>query len=215
MTIPHRPATTLVEFRGKPVDKVTRAFVRAMEAELGYELTIVQGYNPSNKETSAGTHGFGVIDVAAWDVERKIQVARELGAFGWHRDELPGVWAEHGHLGIRNHPGLSPSAKRQQLSYDAAPPRDGLVSNLVDVNKFHPSPPIEFDYTATIRKPAPVPTEVSRARDALVESMHATSQAIARLKATDPSRIVARGQIDELQAHRRQAREILESLPVR
>jgi hypothetical protein len=215
MTIPARPATTLVEFRGKPVDKVTRAFAKAMEAELGYELTIVQGYNPSNIETSAGTHLFGVIDLAAYDGERKVAVARKLGAFAWLREEIPGHWAEHVHLGIRNHPGLSDTAKRQQLSYDAKPPRDGLVSNLVDANRSHPSPPVEFDYRGTIAKPAPVPTEVTRARDALVESIHATSQAIARLKATDVSRHVARSYIDDLQAHRRQAREILESLPLR
>lgn len=217
MTIPLKPATTLVEYHGKPVDKVTREFVRAMEEQLGYELTIVQGYNPSNQETSAGTHSFGVVDLAAWDGERKVRVARELGAFAWLREAIPGHWAEHVHMGIRNHPGLSASAARQQDSYDAKPPRDGLVSNLVDTNRSHPSPAVEFDYAAAIRKPAtvPTPTEITKARDALVESIHATSQAIARLKAANPSRVVAKGKIDDLQAHRRHARDILESLPKR
>lgn len=215
--IPLKPATTLTEYHGKPVDLVLKAFLQKMEEELGYELTIVQGYNPSNVETSAGTHKFGVADLAAWDGARKVKVARKLGAFAWLREEIPGHWAEHVHFGIRNHPGLSESAVRQQRSYDANPPRDGLVSNLVDTNRDHPSPPVVFDYRAAIGKPSkpPTPTEVTRARDALVESIHATSQAIARLKAADPARVVARSKIDDLQAHRREARAILESLPKR
>jgi hypothetical protein len=215
MTLPQKPATTLTEYHGKPVDQILKKFIRRAEIELGYELTIVQGYNPSNTETSAGTHSFGVADLSSWDGRRKVDVLRALGAFAWIREEIPGHWAEHIHFGIREHPGLSRTAKQQQVAYDSKPPRDGLAGNLLDTDRSHPAPPVVFDYSAPLPRPVPPVTEVTKARDALVESIHATSQAIARLKATDVSRHVARSYIDDLQAHRKQAREILESLPKR
>lgn len=205
-----------VIFRGRVMDKKTQAFLRAMEQRLGYELTIVQGsYNAGGVSASAGTHdGGGVVDLVSWDHRRKVRVARELGAFAWFRPDLPGVWGEHVHLGIRDHGRLSSAAKAQQAGFDADPARNGLANNAVD-RTWHPDPSVTFRYRARTEPPPPPPTRVARSRDALAEAIHALGEAAALLDATGEDREFARKQIDDLRELRATARDVLERMPER
>jgi hypothetical protein len=146
-----------VIYNGKLMDEKTKAFIQAMEARLGYPLTIVQGCYSTAVDASAGTHaGGGVVDLAKYDWQRKVRVARALGAFAWHR---PYNWdgrggMEHIHLGIRDHGNLSPAAAAQQVQYDAHPPTNGLANRGLD-ETWHPQPPVVFHYPP---KPTPVAT---------------------------------------------------------
>lgn len=206
-----------VTFRGRTVDKKTRAFLLAMEARLGYELTVVQGSYNSTVKQSGGTHDKGgVVDLAAWDWERKVKVAADLGAFVWHRPYLPGVWGEHIHLGIRDHGNLSTEAARQQVDWDSRPPRNGLASHALMNLKvdYHPMKKITFQYP-TEPIVLVTPTRVTKARDALVEAIHNLGESAALLDAVEPSRVRARVQLDELHAEIARLQAILDALPKR
>lgn len=208
-----------VTFRGRLMDKKCQAFLEAMEAELGYELTVVQGnYNPGGVSQSGGTHdGGGVVDLAAYDYQRKVKVAADLGAFVWYRPYIAGLWPAHIHLGIRDHGTLSTSAQNQQRAWDSRPPRDGLKSNAVWTG-YHPGKEITFKYpppkAAPVKK-APVPTNVTKARDELVQAIHDLAQAAAHLDNTDEGRIIARAQVDEIKQARRELKAVLKALPKR
>jgi hypothetical protein len=203
-----------VEFRGRLMDRKTQAFLEAMEKKLGYELTVVQGcYNAGAVSASAGTHdGGGVVDLVAWDQRRKVKAARELGAFAWYRPDLPGVWGEHIHLGVRDHGRLAPAAKAQQVDYDGDPARNGLASNALD-KTWHPAPPVTFDYKASKEPPGPGPNRVTRARDSMATALHALGEAAALLEATDEKREVAQNQIDDIKKLRQTTRDVLDHLP--
>jgi hypothetical protein len=204
-----------VIFRGRLMDKKTQAFLEAMEAELGYELTVVQGcYNPGGVAASGGTHdGGGVVDLAAWDWERKVKVAADLGGFPYHRLDLPGEWGEHIHVGIRDHGRLSTDAQAQQRDWDHKPPLDALVSHAV-WHGYHPGKPITFTYPVKEVPVAPKPTRVTQARDAIVEAMHDLGQAAALLDDADPHRAkVNADHVKELRAARRAAAAVLADLP--
>lgn len=203
-----------VTYRGRLMDRKTQAFLKAMEDRLGYPLTVVQGcYNPGGVSASAGTHdGGGVVDLVSWDAKRKVRVARELGAFAWFRPDLPGVWGEHIHLGVRSHGRLSSAAKNQQADYDGSPARNGLASNAVD-RTWHPDPPVTFKFKSGIEPTEREQTRVSRARDALAEAIHSLGEAAALLDAADADRTVAKNQIDDLHQLRETAREVLDILP--
>lgn len=205
-----------VTFRGRLMDRKTQAFLQAMEQRLGYELTVVQGsYNGGGVAASAGTHdGGGVVDLVSWDARKKVRVARELGAFAWFRPDLPGVWGEHIHLGIRSHGRLSAQAKSQQASFDAKPARNGLANNAVD-RTWHPAPAVTFKYRSSTEPPPPPPTRVGRARDALAEAIHLLGEAAALLDDADEDRTVAKNQIDDLLKLRATGREVMERLPER
>ena len=141
-----------VTFRGHLMDRKTQAFLEAMEARLGYELTVLQGcYNAGGVAASAGTHdGGGVIDLAPFDFRKKVKVARSLGAFAWRRVPAEGPWEEHIHFGIRNHGNLSTGAQSQQRDFDSTPKRNGLATHLIDPNQY-PAKAITFVYP--VRKP--------------------------------------------------------------
>jgi hypothetical protein len=96
-----------------------------------------------------------VFDLAPWDWERKVKVARSLGGFAWHRTAIPGLWGEHIHIGIRNHPTLSPAAAQQQRYFDQKPRRDGLAGEAVDPDQYPPRPTPTFHYPP---KDPPMPT---------------------------------------------------------
>lgn len=185
MTIPLKPATTLTTYHGHQVDLVLMSAIQACEEELGYELTILQGYNPGNMSTSAGTHSYGVVDFAAWDAANKLRVAAKHGFFIWHRATLPGVWPEHLHGGLRNHPGLADIAKAQQDDYDSHPPQTGLVGHATDLSvlKYRPLTPVEFVYPPVKEPKVPKSTHVTKARDALTLASHYCEEAISELRA--------------------------------
>jgi hypothetical protein len=200
---------------GALMDQKTKAFVQAMEVKLGYPLTIVQGcYNPGGVSASAGTHDLGgVIDLAPWDFENKVKTARELGAFAWHRLPIPKLWGEHIHLGIRDHGNLSSAAQRQQVDYDGKPGRDGLADHAVDPDKFHPDPPVSFDFRQAQKARPPRATRVQQARSEITRAMQALSQAAALLDDTDPKRVRARAQIEQLKATEKDLGSAMDALP--
>lgn len=148
------PATRCI-FRGRLMDYETAAFILAMEAELGYVLTVEQGcYNPGGVAASAGTHDGGqVFDLAPFDWQRKVRVARSLGGFAWHRLPSQGPWNEHIHIGIRGGPTLSGAARNQQVDFDKRPRRNGLANHLIDPDQDPTRPPP----TPSFRYPPPKP----------------------------------------------------------
>lgn len=203
-----------VVFRGKLMDRKTMAFLQAMEEKLGYELTVVQGcYNPGGVAQSGGTHdGGGVIDLAAYDWQRKVHVAADLGAFAYHRTYVPGLWGEHIHFGIRNHGRLSSAAQSQQRDWDSTPPRDGLKSHAV-WDGYHPDKKIEFEYPVKKEVVVPKATKVTQARDALVMAIHSIGEAAALLDDANPARKRAHAQVDDLKKEHKHLRSILKALP--
>jgi hypothetical protein len=206
-----------VVFRGRLMDRKCMAFLLAMEEALGYELTIVQGnYNPGGVAQSGGTHdGGGVVDLAAFDWRRKVKVAAELGAFAYHRPYIQGLWGEHVHLGIRDHGRLSLTAQRQQQDWDSRPPRDGLKGHAV-WGGYHPGKQITFQYPVKVERVIPRPTNITKTRDELVQSIHSLGQAAALLTAADEAR--ARDFSDKIQQMKethRELRRVLKSLPKR
>lgn len=212
----HDPCEEVV-YNGRLMDYMTMAFIMAMEEKLGYNLTILKAKERTADRTSSATHvGGGVFDVAEYDIRNKIKVAAELGGFAYRRAYIAGLWPQHGHIGIRNHPCLSDEAKAQQRDWDARPPRDGLKGHaLLNLSyQFHPLKQITFVYPPK-GADVPKPTHVSRARDALVESIQSVSTAIAELDDANPERVVAKQQLEELLKERKRLRKILETLPKR
>lgn len=140
-----------VTFRGKTVNKITKAALEECERRLGYELTIVQGSYHKGIGASAGTHdGGGVIDLAPADWKRKQDVLRAVGFAAWHRTPIPGVWGEHIHAVLIGDTDAAPAAQRQVESYLAG--RNGLANN---ARESGPRPRIEFKYPPP--DPYPIP----------------------------------------------------------
>jgi hypothetical protein len=204
-----------VVYNGAQMDHKTKAFVQAMEAKLGYPLTIIQGcYNPGGVSASSGTHDLGgVLDLVPWDFENKVKAARELGAFAWHRLPIPKVWGEHIHLGIRNHGNLSSAARSQQDDYDKTPGRNGLATHTVDPDKFHPDPPETFAFPPSQTARPLRATRVQQARSEITRAMQSLSQAAALLDDTDPKRVRARAQIEQLKETETSLGAVMDALP--
>lgn len=137
--------TTFGDQTPKKVDWKTRAALEVAERRLGYPLTVVQGsYNAGGVSQSAGTHdGGGVVDLLAWDWQRKVRVLRSIGFAAWYRPAIKGLWGAHIHAVMIDHGRLSASAAQQVAAYRGG--RDGLKSNLVDTF-WRPSPIPVFDY---------------------------------------------------------------------
>lgn len=210
------PPFERVVYNGKFMDAKTKAFVQALEAKLGFPLTIVQGsYNPGGVGASAGTHDEGgVIDLSPWDFAAKVRAARELGACAWHRLPIPGVWGEHIHFVIRDHGNLAPAAAQQQHFFDEKPRRNGLAGEPVDPDQFPPHwPAPTFKYPPAQEIKLVTPTKVQTARDEISAAIAALSKAAALLDDSDPSRVVAHNQIDELKALEKNLRGVLTVLP--
>ena len=154
----HKPfdRTTYGDVRPKPVDWKTRAALEEAERRLGYDLTVVQGsYNPGGVRQSGGTHdGGGVVDLLAWDWQRKVRVLRSIGFAAWYRPAISGLWGAHIHAVLIDHGRLSSSAAAQVASYRAG--RDGLKGNRADTF-WRPSPIPVFEYPPAIREAEPDP----------------------------------------------------------
>lgn len=204
-----------VTYRGRLMDRKTMAFCQAMEAALGYPLTIVQGcYNPGGVTASGGTHdGGGVFDLAAYDWQRKVKVAADLGGFPYHRTYIQGLWGEHVHIGIRDHGRLSQAAQAQQRDWDHHPPLDALVDHAV-WRGYHPGKQITFQYPVK-EAPVAVPeTNITKARDALVQAIHSIGDAAALVSEADQNRPKSFDtQIAALKTEHKDLRAILKSLP--
>ena len=126
-------AYDVVTFRGKRVDRMTRAALLQVERKLGYQLTIVQGsYNAGGVVASAGTHdGGGVVDLSANDWKRKVHALRSVGFAAWYRPELwrsgRKVWGSHIHAVLVGNAKLSSGAEDQVTEYLAG--YDGLAGS--------------------------------------------------------------------------------------
>lgn len=203
-----------VVYNGHLMDKKTKAFLQAMEQALGYPLTVMQGCYTSSNPSSAGTHDQGgVIDLAPWDWQRKVRVGANLGAFIWHRPYLAGEWPEHIHFGIRNHGNLAPDAARQQVDWDAHPPRNGLANHApMGPNEYHVYNHA-FHYPPEKVIKVVQPTKVQEARSALSAAIHDLNKAQAMLDDTDPGRVKARAQLDDLRKIEKDARAVMAALP--
>lgn len=203
---------------GHPSDNATAAFIHGREADLGFTLTVYQiiGGVPQ----SAGTHLDGrMFDLAPARADEKLKVIKDAGGWGWHRpfdwDGRGGI--EHLHCGVilfnrQNAKGIAPAGFRQLASYDAE--RNGLVSNLHDPS-YRSTPKRAYQYPPQEVTPVPTPTNITRARDDLVDAIHSIDLACQSLIAADPSRKVAKGQVDDLQRLKREAGVVLAALPKR
>jgi hypothetical protein len=191
-------------FRGRLLDYATAAACVAVELELDYRLTILQGVGGAS--ASAGTHlgrqnpetgiweGGRAVDLTDWDERRKAEAWRKLVGPYWPRAELPGVWGPHGHglnrlSKLFNERGLAPAAFDQLGKYDRD--EDGLAGSNPDRSGL-PHPRAVFTlakYREIMRTVGldggPIETPITRARDALVEERHAMGQALAMLRKVD------------------------------
>ena len=159
-------------FRGVLLDNATIAALQAMEAELGYELTLYQGIGGA--AASGGTHLKGrAVDLAPWDYKRKLRVGLKHGFIGWHRPRIKGLWQEHNHLvlvlgSVNNQRGIAPAAWRQIGYYLRR--LDGLVSSRFDAST-NPGALVPFVYPPK-EIPVPVPSNhITAARDRATEAI--------------------------------------------
>jgi hypothetical protein len=169
------------EFRGRPGDYATAAACVEMEVKLGYRLTLMQFIGGAPQ--SAGTHLDGrAVDLAPYDATRKERVGRDVLGVGWHRPEN---WdhdggGEHVHLinvfvSRSNQRGITGTGWRQIGYFDRG--LNGLASSLKDPNPYRPSPKVVFtldDYERVMTTigldGGPLPTLITKQRDALVEA---------------------------------------------
>lgn len=130
----------VITFRGKRLDRLTVAFIEALEARLGWKVTLTQGgYNGGAVAASAGTHDRGgVFDLTAANQRDVVKAARDLGAAAWYRSPAEGPWNEHIHVVMRGHGRLASSAARQVTAYDTG--LNGLANNRPDPNPYRPRP---------------------------------------------------------------------------
>lgn len=208
------------EYNGRPMLNVDKAFVMAMEHELGYGLTITQAIGGA--AASAGYHLKGrMLDLPEWDGQRKLRVAVDLGGIGWIRDERDGM-VPHEHLGIifesrSNQRGISAGGFLQIGAWDRG--EDGLVGNGRDRSTYRPSPKRVFTrerYEFIIKGglTLPQPNAVTRMRDRMVEAMQALTDAIHEGKETD-GRPAIDAAVKAMKQERREIRERLEKMPKR
>jgi hypothetical protein len=201
---------------GKPLDYASIYAIRSAEEVLGYRLTVLQGIGGA--VASAGAHLLGrCVDFSPWDADRKLHVLKDVGFDIWHRPYVAGLWPEHLHGALvlnrlDNTRGIAPVGFRQIASFQAR--RDGLVSNLPDLS-YRPTPPAIFIYPPKKEPAVPDTTPVTQARDALVRAMHELDKAANLLDSTDPGRVKAHAEVDDLQHLKRETRNVLEALPKR
>lgn len=133
-------AYDVITWRGKRLDRLTVAFIQALEERLGWQVTLTQGgYNGGAVAASAGTHDRGgVFDLTAANQRDVVKAARDLGAAAWYRSAAEGPWNEHIHVVMRGHGRLASGAARQVTAYDSG--LNGLANNRPDPNPYRPRP---------------------------------------------------------------------------
>lgn len=122
-------------WRGRTnVDALTISVIERAERALGRQLVITQGsYNAGAVKQSAGTHDRGgAVDISTRSLteaqkQATILELRKAGMAAWIRRTLPGVWAEHIHGIVVDHPDLSSGAAAQVVAYRAG--RNGLANH--------------------------------------------------------------------------------------
>lgn len=206
-----KKALDKVVFRGRLMDNLTMWFLLEMEEKLGYPLTVVQGCYAQKVTASGTTHnGGGVVDLAAYKWHEKVQVGADLGGWPFHRLEKIGVWGEHIHMGVRNHPALDPiMAIRQQNDWDSTPPRDGLAGHNLLRGQYHPGKEIQFDWKEALEAPM---TDLEKMKDELVQSIHSLQNSIAIGKGIKDRPVIA-ATTQDLKELRRKLKIELETLP--
>lgn len=215
-------------FRGRLMDFATQAAVLKVEHRLGYELTILQavGLAPASGNTHAGRNGEGgrAVDMAFWDIVRKMRAWRDLVGPHWPREMLPGVWGEHGHaltifIAEDNRRGISDAGFDQIGKYNRK--EDGLANPPTpDPNPYRPKiRPVmsmdEYRFIITGGLDAPQPNNVTRTRDALVTSMQDLREAIALAGKTPEEREKVHDLIDDFRRIHDQLENKLRSMPPR
>lgn len=140
---------------GSPVvvNRRTRAMLSAAEDKLGYPLTIVQGSYHKGTSQSAGTHdGGGVVDLLAYQADRKVRALRAVGFAAWHRTPDQGDWPEHVHAVALGDQEMSDAAREQVTDYRNG--RNGLASHAPDpVAKPNPVPVFNFAKESKKKRP--------------------------------------------------------------
>jgi hypothetical protein len=216
MTFPLADAQTGIEWRdsGQKLDRITTAIFIAAEEKLGYPLTLIQGGGKSASRYSGTTHNrYGVADIAAWDWERKCEVFNSLGCYAYHRPPLRGVWGEHVHIGVIDHPWRDPMLAAQQVDWLKNPPLNALSGHA----RYHDGPTtngkkIVFQYDPKTKLQVVKMNNVEKARDEIVRGIQNIGDAEALLDETN-GRPVVEAQLKKLKNHQAGLREILTVLP--
>lgn len=208
-------------YHGKILDNATIAALKAAEEILGYQLTITQGVGgaPASSGTHLGRNGRGgrAVDLVDWDSENKMRALKKVGFAVWRRSYVPGLWPAHLHAvlilnSIGNAKGIAASAFRQIASFLRG--RDGLAGDGPD-NSLRIKPQPVFIFPPKKEPVVPQSTKVTQARDLVAQVIHDLDEAAALLDDANPSRVVAKAQIDDLKRLEAQARRVLGVLPKR
>lgn len=177
-------------FHGKLLDVATIMALKAMEADLGYELTITQGIGGA--PASGGTHLRGrAVDLAPYDWKNKLRVGLKHGLIGWHRPYIRGLWPEHNHLvlvlgDIDNQRGIAPAAWRQIIAY-VKRRSDGLRSDRFD-SSTRPDLLVPFVYPPKEPVVPPFSNHITKARDLGTEVAHQLGLLATELEQAAPNR---------------------------
>lgn len=192
---------------GQRVDKVTRAILISAEEELGYPLSMIQGGGKPRTSYSGTTHcEWGVADLPAYDWENKCRVLNSLGCYAYHRPYQQGLWTEHIHFGVIDHPFRDPMLAQQQDDWLQNPPLDGLVGTNVYRDGPHTAgKKIVFKYDPKTELEVRPMSPREKILDNLVVAVHKIGDAAALMEDTP----VNRGQIDNLKGVTREVRDVI------
>lgn len=216
MSFPLADAMKQCDYYGHTVDQITLAILIAAEAKLGYKPTMLQGGFRPKTSYSGTTHTKGGVgDLTPDDADNKIRVFSSLGCYPYHRAYWPGVWEEHVHFGVIDHPYRDSELAQQQDDWLAHPPLDGLADHAALTGQYWPGKKIVFNYDPTTHKEVVPMTKIEQARAELLTGIHNVGQAQALLDDTDPSRVVAHAQIAKLKESKKDLRAILNTLPAK
>lgn len=206
---------------GKIIDRATANALMDVEEVLGYKLTVLQavGGAPASNGFHLGLNGEGgrCVDITPNDGARKDRAMKEGGFIGWERDELPGVWAAHGHYALvlfsrDNRRGIAPGAFDQIGAFDRR--EDGLVGSGMDLHSYRADPKVVYTRRNYREDTAPPMNDVEKMRDSLLRAKQNISTAISQAKAAD-GREVVQAQVPWLKEKRAEIDDRLDHLPLK